>query len=1506
MGDPMKRPSGIIAIVILCVLVMTAYLNLIVVFLPTADAINTVTQFKDGSTEIIGDFPGTNYKEITLPVDANVTGATIKISTMEDGGDYPEDIQILFGDTLPIDWAYRGEGHGAFGHQQYFSKGQMRVNLSYDVDKTNDTLFFYLPRGADVTSASVKLTGFEYDYWEPKLTEVNWPDSRPYSWNQDPIPFVYQNQLWVFYRTYNTTEAGQSDADLCYNTTNNGDTWLPKSIELTPSPDTPVPYPESNDPFDSHLCGDYHPVVVQFNNEMGVFWGSASAENVYGVGLTHGTDRDIVCQWYDGSWGSNVEITAPNSNANETALESSNAEFNYTRNPGPDPWGKDDRRPNTAVFNGKVYCVWSANNTGNSTFHMHDHDDEPGVNDTDFWWEWGRRGDILISSSSDGVTWSRAMDLTAYDEFRGIDFAPSLNVFNGKLYCIWETNSGYYNDTGVWKKKVDVENKYDFDLVYRYTSDGVTWSDHIELTPVDDTPDGENRVDFSFPDEDPRLITFRDPVTSENRMYAVWRTRNPAITNGSDYDIVLYYTTDGLNWTKEPEMTAPENGNFDNKPELTEFNNKLYVVWRRLQGPRDADNADGDIVTRHWDGKEWSVLQEITPWDGDGTGNDDFYPNSVVFKEDFYTFWCTRNRGTGWPEGTNADVVYRRMQPSDLPIDVGLWAGNGDIFKELIKADGATKLTDANPSIIVDDTNNFKSKLNELLDDSDYVDSNIWLDSYGNEMVRFMAKVYIGQPGRVRFDDLDIKYTCTLDAGDGITVRPVLGENPFRAKINDYLETVSGEKVVDGNVDVKLQVKSNVKGKVKVHDMYLTYNMKPSINLLTPIEGTHDMLIKRATTGNYTITWEDKDVDDNADISLYFHKVNDKSTMKLIEDNIKENDGTNSYTWVFTKEDAPTGSYKILGRISDGIDIAEGYAPGTLNITWEKQYPPWIKIVKPIGFKEKAWDFYKIKWEDYDANSEDNAKIYLYYLQNQSDYENGTQIDINGDGEINDTDFIYENEDGTEGEFDWNISSLAPGSVYFVAAKIDDSFNPPEYNCSSGRVLREYIDSPQNFSVVGDLNPDPNIWETHMLNPQLTWRMEYSGTLNYQMTVWEGSNKAGIKIFKTSVNDSTSVINKAVIRTKLDYGQTYYAELYAVSSSGARSEVVTLQFSVINRLPGTPTVVITPAIPVTSSSLSCEVISDVIDEDGDTINFSYKWYKNEDHQIKYDEKRNINPEDTAKHDIWKVEVTPMDPFGEGLVGSASVVVINSKPNCRITLPSSSATMEYFNNEKTSVNGEASDLDNDPIVLVEWYLDLENPTNFSSIGESGKLIKQGADVNALEALSFNYKFPAGLHNLTLYVYDDDSQDAGEPTLYTITFEVKKAKDEAAGTGITTVISGVAIIVVVIIVILILLIFLKRRKPVSEREQMYGTDLGLKPGEAYPVESKEKKDSYFGDELDRKGVSSIESTPPSKEILPATTEQLATGKPQESPAVEGKAQQPQLPPLSTTTKGTESDK
>ncbi|MCK5560604.1 MAG: hypothetical protein KAJ51_08430, partial [Thermoplasmata archaeon] len=325
---------------------------------------------------------------------------------------------------------------------------------------------------------------------------------------------------------------------------------------------------------------------------------------------------------------------------------------------------------------------------------------------------------------------------------------------------------------------------------------------------------------------------------------------------------------------------------------------------------------------------------------------------------------------------------------------------------------------------------------------------------------------------------------------------------------------------------------------------------------------------------------------------------------------------------------------------------------------------------------------------------------------------------------------------------------------------------------------------------------------------------------------------------------------------------------------GARSEPASLQFSCVNNLPEVARIQIRPPDPSSDNAISCD--ADGSDPDGDEVKLKYKWFKNGVHQPKYDDKLNVISAAIVKGDNWKVEVTPFDGFILGAPKSISVEIDNSRPTCKIQEPL--PTFEIRDNKKTTVRGTYEDADGDELVSVSWYVDIDDPTNYTAMA-SEKPIRQGDGVNVLSALEFKYEFSKGTHNLTLVVFDADSLISMTPSYDTIQIEVTRGgKDGTQGTDLSFIIGSVAGVIIIIILLSLLMLFLKRRKPVSEREKMYGKDMGLKQGEAYPVEEEEaKSDSYFGDKLDRKGVSSLDSS------STVTTEKLATTE----------AQTPQMP-------------
>jgi len=97
------------------------------------------------------------------------------------------------------------------------------------------------------------------------------------------------------------------------------------------------------------------------------------------------------------------------------------------------------------------------------------------------------------------------------------------------------------------------------------------------------------------------------------------------------------------------------------------------------------------------------------------------------------------------------------------------------------------------------------------------------------------------------------------------------------------------------------------------------------------------------------------------------------------------------------------------------------------------------------------------------------------------------------------------------------------------------------------------------------------------------------------------------------------------------------------------------QVTVANTPPTQPTVEVTPDTPATGNDLQVAA-SDSTDADGDTVSYSYKWYKDDVHQDTYDDLTTVPASATATGDVWKCVVTPNDGKDDGPSGEASVTV----------------------------------------------------------------------------------------------------------------------------------------------------------------------------------------------------------------------------------------------------------
>ncbi len=720
----------------------------------------TLTEFKDGSTSLTATLPGPVSMEIQVPADANVTTAQLDVSTVQYGNKYPRNPELRITDISdPVVWAYKAVGYGDLGHQIYFNNSVATKEMEYRPSTIDRTTGIYLPKGATIKSARLNLTAIEYDYWEPGVIQLNpadWGNNPPS--DMDPHLAVWDGKLICFYRSYNWDVTNQTDGDLVLNYSTDGVNWLPAPREISKHPDTEIPY------LGGLRCGDYHPAAVVKGNDLWVTWASQSDyTNQIGfgnfAGITDGIDRDIVIRKINNLNNPTTpftEITHPTLNA---------AEDTYSNNDDTFLLAKDDRRAQITEFtvDNKLYVTWIANNTGNETFTGNDL----------------RIGDIMVSSSSDGLTWSPGINLCAGDPWYAVDYWTQIVEFKNKLYVMWVTN-----DT-------TKTNGTDWDIVYRSSSDGTNWGPYTELTPIDDG-------DWS--DDDCQLVVYN------GELYTIWRTRNDQIAQGPDFDIVMRSTSNGNTWGPISEVGYVWNGAFDNKPDPIVFDNELYVLWRTEMG------GEGDFFVRSYHDGDWTEQQQLNPRKGNG---DNFYITAAVFKNKLYAAWVTEDDEL--TEDDDYDVVIRSMTPSNLPLLVKLDIG----------ADGGTY--DYNSGLTTTTvTLDIKSKLQELVDNPP---SSVYqfTDQYGNEMVNISLPLDITGPGKVKFNGLDIVYDATLTTRN------------FNDHVNEYLKNRQ-ETAVDGQITVPMTISAQNDAKLKLSNLEVTYSIKPTITLLTPPAGNDEAL----------------------------------------------------------------------------------------------------------------------------------------------------------------------------------------------------------------------------------------------------------------------------------------------------------------------------------------------------------------------------------------------------------------------------------------------------------------------------------------------------------------------------------------------------------------------------------------------------------------------------------------------------------------------------------------
>ena len=246
------------------------------------------------------------------------------------------------------------------------------------------------------------------------------------------------------------------------------------------------------------------------------------------------------------------------------------------------------------------------------------------------------------------------------------------------------------------------------------------------------------------------------------------------------------------------------------------------------------------------------------------------------------------------------------------------------------------------------------------------------------------------------------------------------------------------------------------------------------------------------------------------------------------------------------------------------------------------------------------------------------------------------------------------------------------------------------------------IVSPTNGALYNDgelvqfsgITIDPN-----NNNPSLVveWKSDISGTLD------------------NPIPDSSG--NVGFVTSNLDVG-THVIELQATTTTGyTTSESIGL---IINGLPTQPLVSLSPDPTYSSNDLTA-VVSNATDPEGDSISYTYVWYKD---GVQTNHTANTVPAaDLNKNENWLVEVTPVDAHGGiGPMGQGSITITNTAPIINgVTLSPSSIGA----NDVVTCNVNWTDPDETPALSYIWTLDGATVGTANTIDLSGLGTAPGA-------------------------------------------------------------------------------------------------------------------------------------------------------------------------------------
>ncbi len=196
----------------------------------------------------------------------------------------------------------------------------------------------------------------------------------------------------------------------------------------------------------------------------------------------------------------------------------------------------------------------------------------------------------------------------------------------------------------------------------------------------------------------------------------------------------------------------------------------------------------------------------------------------------------------------------------------------------------------------------------------------------------------------------------------------------------------------------------------------------------------------------------------------------------------------------------------------------------------------------------------------------------------------------------------------------------------------------------------------------------------------IQWSSSLDGTLDTTPPPGDGTGAVGFGTDELSVGEHT-------IRLRATDSDDLYAD-----------DTITL---IVNDLPSSPTIAISPTSPLTADDLTASVTVPSTDAEGHSISYSYVWTQD---GVSTSYLSSVVPASaTARGQVWEVTVTPFDGYGAGDAAVRSVTIGNTPPVVSAA-PTLGPDPVREGGTLTCTAGLTSDADGDTVTsTIGWYV-----------------------------------------------------------------------------------------------------------------------------------------------------------------------------------------------------------